>query len=194
MAGSTCCFRQRSSLPTRGSFSVSWMEPVSPDVTVLRARVWAAKSWMNMRGSVKDLPGYDKATGMIKSSHWNKHPLSTGDFQDRGRLCCRENATRPAQPEIRRQRAGTGCRRRSAPDLLPGNRAQIRFRLKKPRLSRRIARHFRRWRHARRHLLAFACLSTERRALQPFQDRQIIPSLSRTHGDGAILRFQAEFS
>lgn len=63
------------------SFSISVMEPVSAEVTLLHARVWAAKSWMSMRGSVKDMPGYDKQSGMIKSSHWTIHPLETNDFQ-----------------------------------------------------------------------------------------------------------------
>lgn len=63
------------------SFSVSWMEPVSAGVTLLHARAWAAKSWISSRGSVKDIPGYDPETGVVKSSHWTKHPLETGDFQ-----------------------------------------------------------------------------------------------------------------
>ncbi|WP_282151958.1 aromatic ring-hydroxylating oxygenase subunit alpha [Ruegeria atlantica] len=63
------------------SFSISVMEPVSAGVTRLHAYVWAAKSWMSSRGSVKDIPGYDKVSGMIKSSHWKVHPLETQDFQ-----------------------------------------------------------------------------------------------------------------
>lgn len=66
---------------TPWSFSVSWMEPKSADVTLLHARVWAAPSWTQFRGSVADIPGYDPDSGMIKSSHWTQHPLETNDFQ-----------------------------------------------------------------------------------------------------------------
>lgn len=68
-------------VPTPWSFSVSWLEPVSPDKTLMHVRVWGAKSWLGQRGSVKDVPGYDPESGRIKSSRWRKHPLETGDFQ-----------------------------------------------------------------------------------------------------------------
>ncbi|WP_170423688.1 aromatic ring-hydroxylating oxygenase subunit alpha [Ruegeria arenilitoris] len=63
------------------SFSISVMEPISAGVTRLHVYVWAGKSWISSRGSVEDIPGYDKATGLIKSSHWQVHPLETEDFQ-----------------------------------------------------------------------------------------------------------------
>lgn len=63
------------------SFTISWMEPIDANTTYLHARSWMAKSRFKYRGSIKDLPGYDKVSGLIKSSHWKKPPLETGDFQ-----------------------------------------------------------------------------------------------------------------
>lgn len=67
--------------PSPWSLTVSRMEPVDPDTTVLRARTWITKSWMNYADRLKDTPGFNPQSGLIESDHWKTHPLETGDFQ-----------------------------------------------------------------------------------------------------------------
>ena len=67
--------------PNPWGFSISTMEPVDANTTLLRVRNWAPKGLMSYTYRAKDIPGFDKVSGRIKSSHWTKHPLETGDFQ-----------------------------------------------------------------------------------------------------------------
>ena len=66
-------------------FSISRLDPVSPGVTLLRARQWVSKShgWKWFSGgeaNVEDFPGYDPDTGYLKLDRLQQHPLETGDF------------------------------------------------------------------------------------------------------------------
>ena len=67
--------------PNPWGITVSTMEPVDANTTLLRVRNWAPKGLMSYTYRAKDIPGYDEISGRIKSSHWTKHPLETGDFQ-----------------------------------------------------------------------------------------------------------------
>lgn len=67
--------------PNPWGFSISTMQPLDANTTLLRVRNWAPKGWLSYKYRAKDIPGYDKESGMIKSSNWTKHPLETGDFQ-----------------------------------------------------------------------------------------------------------------
>ena len=67
--------------PNPWGFSISTMEPVDANNTLLRVRNWAPKALLSYTYLAKDLPGYDAATGRITSDKWKVHPLETGDFQ-----------------------------------------------------------------------------------------------------------------
>lgn len=67
--------------PNPWGFSISSMQPVDANTTLLYVRNWAPKGWISYTYRSKDIPGYDRVSGRIKSSHWTKHPLETGDFQ-----------------------------------------------------------------------------------------------------------------
>jgi choline monooxygenase len=67
--------------PSPWGLAISWLEPQSAHVTLLKARTWTAKSWWSYKERPEDAPGFDQATGLIKSSHWKTHPLQSGDFQ-----------------------------------------------------------------------------------------------------------------
>ena len=59
--------------------------PITPDVSVLKIRIWSAKegSWKWYGDSaerVEQLPGYDPESGMMKLERLDEHPLKTGDF------------------------------------------------------------------------------------------------------------------
>ncbi len=67
--------------PNPWGFSISTMEPVDANTTLLRVRNWSPKGWFTYTHRAADIPGYDPESGRIKSSHWTQHPLETGDFQ-----------------------------------------------------------------------------------------------------------------
>ena len=67
--------------PNPWGFSASTLEPVNPNKILMKVRNWAPKGWLTYKVRAKDVPGYDKASGLIKSSHWTVHPLESGDFQ-----------------------------------------------------------------------------------------------------------------
>lgn len=67
--------------PSPWSLTVSTLEPVDAETTLLRARTWVPKSWWAASEKPSDAPGFDPATGEIHSRNWKKHPLETGDFQ-----------------------------------------------------------------------------------------------------------------
>ena len=74
---------------TRYSFSLSWLEPVTPCRSILHVRQWVGKG--GGRDDRKYIPGYDEKSGMISSENWNKHPLETGDFQTEDVWICERN-------------------------------------------------------------------------------------------------------
>jgi len=63
------------------SFSVSRLDPVDANTTLLTVRMWSPKEFLRFGSKLKEIPGYDKQSGRIKSSCWTVHPLETGDFQ-----------------------------------------------------------------------------------------------------------------
>ncbi len=63
------------------SFSLSKLEPIDANTTLLTLRAWSVRSWLSSEDKIKDIPGYDPESGRIKSSHWKVHPLETEDFQ-----------------------------------------------------------------------------------------------------------------
>lgn len=67
--------------PSPWSLTISTLEPVDPDTTLLRARTWVPNSWWSYKEKPSDAEGYDPETGLIESRLWQKHPLETGDFQ-----------------------------------------------------------------------------------------------------------------
>ncbi len=70
------------------SFSISTLEPVDVGTTLLRVRAWSPKVFFAGDVKLEDIPGYDKESGRIKSSHWKVHPLETGDFQTEDVWAC----------------------------------------------------------------------------------------------------------
>jgi phenylpropionate dioxygenase-like ring-hydroxylating dioxygenase large terminal subunit len=66
-------------VPTPYGLSISSLKPLSPERTRLDYRHWIGP-WQS-RDERKYIPGYDKASDIISSDNWTKHPLETGDFQ-----------------------------------------------------------------------------------------------------------------
>ena len=67
--------------PSPWSLTISSMEPVDTDTTILRATTFVANSWFRYSENPSEAEGYDKSSGLIESRNWKKHPLETGDFQ-----------------------------------------------------------------------------------------------------------------
>jgi Rieske 2Fe-2S family protein len=67
--------------PSPWSLTISRMEPINAETTLLRAQTWVTKSWFTYQDKLKDVPGYSPDTGLIESDYWTQHPLETGDFQ-----------------------------------------------------------------------------------------------------------------
>jgi len=63
------------------SLTVSQLVPVSPGITLLKARTFAPPGSHGRYGKASDLPGYDPETGVIRSDNWKAHPKDTYDFQ-----------------------------------------------------------------------------------------------------------------
>ena len=66
-------------VPTPYGLSVSTLQPTSPDRCRMTVRHWVGP-WQS-KDERSHIPGFDKATGVISSDNWTKHPLETGDFQ-----------------------------------------------------------------------------------------------------------------
>ncbi len=96
--------------PNPWGFSISTMEPLNANTTLLRVRNWAPKGWMSYTYRAKDIPGYDADSGRIKSSHWTKHPLDTGDFQTEDIWVCEkmQRALRSPMHQVGRLAHGSG--------------------------------------------------------------------------------------
>lgn len=71
------------------SFSISWLEPLSPARSTLHVRQWVGLD--GERNDLKHVPGYDEQTGLISSDNWAEHPLETGDFQTEDVWICERN-------------------------------------------------------------------------------------------------------
>lgn len=67
--------------PSPWSLTVSSLEPVDAETTLLRARTWVPDSWWAAKEKLEEAPGYSAETGLIESRNWTTHPLKTGDFQ-----------------------------------------------------------------------------------------------------------------
>ncbi|GAB5481835.1 MAG: hypothetical protein Pars92KO_15920 [Parasphingorhabdus sp.] len=71
------------------SFSLSWLEPVSPSRSLLHVRHWAGTG--QSRDERKFIPGYNGDSDIISSDNWKQHPLETGDFQTEDVWICERN-------------------------------------------------------------------------------------------------------
>ena len=96
--------------PNPWGFTISTVEPVTANTTRLRVRNWAPKGWLSYTFRAKDIPGYDKESGLIKSSHWTKHPLETGDFQTEDVWVCEkmQRALQSPRHEVGHLALGSG--------------------------------------------------------------------------------------
>ena len=96
--------------PNPWGFSISIMEPVDANTTRLRIRNWSPKGWLTYTHRAKDIPGYDKASGLIKSEFWTQHPLETGDFQTEDVWVCEkmQRALQSPRHEVGFLAKGTG--------------------------------------------------------------------------------------
>ena len=96
--------------PNPWGFTISTLEPVDANTTILRVRNWAPKGLLSYTYRAKDIPGYDKDTGTIKSSHWTIHPLETGDFQTEDVWVCEkmQRAMHSPRYEVGTLAEGTG--------------------------------------------------------------------------------------
>jgi choline monooxygenase len=96
--------------PNPWGFTISTMEPIDANTTRLRVRNWAPKGWLSYIYRAKDIPGYDKDSGVIKSSHWKKHPLETGDFQTEDVWVCEkmQRALQSPKHQVGALAAGAG--------------------------------------------------------------------------------------
>ncbi|MEM9496990.1 MAG: SRPBCC family protein [Pseudomonadota bacterium] len=95
--------------PNPWGFSISVIEPAGPGVSLLRVRNWAPKGMMSYRYSAKDAPGFDRQTGLVKSSHWTMHPLETGDFQTEDVWVCEKMQRALASPRHRAAHLARGA-------------------------------------------------------------------------------------
>ncbi|MEM8731182.1 MAG: aromatic ring-hydroxylating dioxygenase subunit alpha [Pseudomonadota bacterium] len=95
--------------PNPWGFSVSVIEPVSPEVTLLRVRNWAPKGLMSYKVGPKDAPGYDPDSGLIKSANWTIHPLETGDFQTEDVWVCEKMQRALSSPRYKAAHLAKGA-------------------------------------------------------------------------------------
>ncbi len=96
--------------PNPWGFSISTMEPIDAGTTLFRVRNWVPRGLLNDSYRAKDIPGYDEASGRIKSTCWNKHPLETGDFQTEDVWVCEkmQRALRSPKHEVSFLAQGSG--------------------------------------------------------------------------------------
>ncbi len=66
-------------VPTPFGLSVSALQPLAPGRCRMIVRHWIGP-WQS-KDERAHIPGFNKATGVISSDHWTKHPLETRDFQ-----------------------------------------------------------------------------------------------------------------
>lgn len=85
--------------PSPWSLTISAMQPLDSGTMILRATTFVANSWFRYTESPADAEGYDKASGLIESKHWKKHPLETGDFQTEDIWVCEKMQRSLMSPE-----------------------------------------------------------------------------------------------
>ncbi len=85
--------------PSPWSLTISTMEPLDAATTILRSTTFVANSWFRYSENPSDAEGYDKATGLIESKNWTKHPLETGDFQTEDIWVCEKMQRSLTSPE-----------------------------------------------------------------------------------------------
>lgn len=96
-------------VPTAYSLSISQLIPISAGVTRMKVRSWQPKSMFGDR--LKDIPGYNKETGIVTSDDWTQHPLETGDFQTEDVWVCEkmQRAMQSPQYKVGPLAAGAGA-------------------------------------------------------------------------------------
>ena len=96
--------------PNPWGFSISSMQPASPEKTLLRVRNWSPPGWLSYTYRAKDIPGFDKKSGLVKSSNWTQHPLETGDFQTEDVWVCEkmQRALQSPRHEVNMLARGSG--------------------------------------------------------------------------------------
>ncbi|MGI9405541.1 MAG: aromatic ring-hydroxylating oxygenase subunit alpha [Hyphomicrobiaceae bacterium] len=87
--------------PNPWGFTISVLEPIDANRTLMRVRNWAPKGLLSYRYDAKDIPGFDSTSGLIKSSHWTVHPLETGDFQTEDVWVCEKMQRSLQSPNYR---------------------------------------------------------------------------------------------
>lgn len=85
--------------PSPWSLTISALEPVDADTTLLRATTFVANSWFRYSENPTDAEGYDKASGLIESKHWKTNPLEIGDFQTEDIWVCEKMQRSMMSPE-----------------------------------------------------------------------------------------------
>ena len=85
--------------PSPWSLTVSRMDPVDAETTILHATTFVANSWFRYSENPSDAKGFDKSTGLIESKNWKKHPLETGDFQTEDIWVCEKMQRSLRSPE-----------------------------------------------------------------------------------------------
>ncbi|WP_422362504.1 aromatic ring-hydroxylating oxygenase subunit alpha [Pyruvatibacter mobilis] len=84
--------------PSPYGMAVSHLVPVAADRTLLKARNWAPKGSSGRYQRAEDVPGYDPATGTVRSALWQVHPLESHDFQTEDVWVCEKMQRALASP------------------------------------------------------------------------------------------------
>ena len=108
--------------PSPWSLTISRLEPIDAETTILRARTWVPKSWFSYQDKLKDVPGYDPETGLIESKNWKTHPLETGDFQTEDIWVCEKMQRSLQSPKYTVGPMATGS---GGEEMLPIFQSQI---------------------------------------------------------------------
>ena len=108
--------------PNAWGLSVSILEPVDVETTLMRTLNWAAKStWRGMLD-------FSREASTVRLDDLDKHPLESGNFQLEGHVDLREDPAQPALAEVR----GGAARRRTRSGIgdhpLPAERPGLRWR------------------------------------------------------------------
>ena len=82
------------------SFSISKLEPVDANTTLLKLRVWSARSWLSSEDKIKDIPGYDPVEWPNQILPMEGPPAGGRRLPDRRRLGLREDAALAPLPGL----------------------------------------------------------------------------------------------
>lgn len=108
--------------PSPWSLTISRLEPLDAETTILRARTWVPKSWLTTHDKLSDVAGYDSKTGLIESKNWNIHPLETGDFQTEDIWVCEKMQRSLQSPKFTVGAMATGS---GGEEMLPLFQSQV---------------------------------------------------------------------